>query len=522
MIKEITIDKLDKKEYEYFFNTSFLTLLKNNIYGSGLYKLDEDLYYVIKKKYGFKIIELIPFSLYANFKINLSEKVLAKYIEELEKHKYDLIRINIDPLYQNKDKVLTYLSNRGYKQYEYNASVFYIEDTLEKVRKKFNKSTKKHTNVCMKNERIKVFKTQDLKYYEKYYKIYEDSILRWGEEKPFYTKELICSLSNIKNVYLWVGLLDGKMVSGMIVFYSKYGVFDWLAANYIREDISKYRVAVAVQYNVILDAFNKQLKYVNMGASNYNQGVDFFKQRWGTVYEKGYRLEKYSKKMKFFKVVFDEINKIKKYTIKKYFINKIGAVVRLVANKTYDFIVIKEINTLNKDIKALYPWSTTTQSIDYLYLKESLKSFTIKEDDVVLDLGSGKGRIILYLNFKYKIKNIIGVEINTDAFNISKELTTKKLNIELYNLNIFETNLINEKDINKIILFNPFDVDTFKYFIEFLLKNTQQYIEFIYINISQEQIAIAKKMGINYKLVEIDKPIIGIYSKINLIGYINE
>ena len=208
--------------------------------------------------------------------------------------------------------------------------------------------------------------------------------------------------------------------------------------------------------------------------------------------------------------------------LRKYFINKLGAIVRLIVNKTYDFIIIKEINILNKDIKALYSWSTTTQSIDYLYLKESLKSFAIKEDDVVLDLGSGKGRIVLYLDFKYKIKKIIGAEINVDAFNISKELTSQKSNITLYNINIFETNLINEKDINKIILFNPFDVDTFKYFIEFLLKYTQGYIEFIYINISQEQIGIAKKMGISYKIVEIDKPIIGIYSKVNLIGYINE
>jgi len=213
---------------------------------------------------------------------------------------------------------------------------------------------------------------------------------------------------------------------------------------------------------------------------------------------------------------------MRKNILRKYFINKLGAIVRLIANKTYDFIIIKEINILNKDIKALYSWSTTTQSIDYLYLKESLKSFAIKEDDAVLDLGSGKGRIVLYLNFKYKIKKIIGVEINTDAFNISKELTTKESNITLYNVDVFETNLINEENINKIILFNPFNIDTFKYFIEFLLKNTHDYIEFIYINISQEQIDIAKKMGIKYKLIEIDNPLIAIYNKINLVGYINE
>lgn len=506
----------------FFHNDDFINIIIENTKECKIYKLNENLYYTIKKKYGIRILEILPYSLYANFPDIFNSDEIYKYIEELEKQNCDIIRININPLDINKTDLVEIFYQNNYTKLEYNTSVLYLDDTIGKTRSKFNKSTKKHTNGCCRNDRIKVFNTNDEKYYAEYYEIYKDSLLRWGVEE-YYSRALLIQLAKVKNIKLWVGMLDEKMVSGMIVFYGDKGVFDWLAANYIRKDISKNRVAVAVQYAVITDAVENNLTYINMGASNHNDGVDFFKRRWGTTYEVSYRLEKYSRRMKFIVIIYNEIEKIKNNSIKSYISNKIGALIKKISNFYFDVKLSKTINILNKDISALFQWSTTTQSIDYLYLKESLKSFKINKNDIILDLGSGKGRLLLYLDFYYKKFNIklFGAELNQEATRISKELCKNK-NISIFNIDALKDNFIVNNKINKIILFNPFDDNTFKSFIDYLIQKINYKIEFIYINISLEQIEILKVASLRFEAISLHKPMLGIDNKVNVIGYLNE
>ena len=511
------IDKINDN----FFHFDFFVKVVQKELNAKVYKLEDNLYFIIKNKYGLKILEILPFSLYGNFPIDIDEKQIVEYINELEKYQCDIIRVNINPLYVKKKKLSQIFIDKGYLKEEYNASILYLEDTLELTRKKFNKSTKKHTNGTERNARVNVFATKEKKYYEKYYELYLESIKRWGI-KEFYSKKLLVDLSNVENIRLWVGTLDGKMVSGMIVFYGKYGTFDWLAANLLEEEISKNRVALAVQYAVIKDAIAKKLKYVNMGASNYNQGVDYFKQRWGTDYETGYKLEKYSNKMKLLLFFINEYKKISNNGLYNYIFNKIGAVIKRLSNYYYDKKLVGTSGILNKDIAPLFSWSKTTQSIDYLYLKYSLKLFQIEYDDNVLDLGSGKGRILCYLDFFYKDIKIFGAEINSEAYKISKELCSSKKNIAISNANVLQEDFIVDNSINKIIMFNPFDALTFGDFLDFIKTKVTYKLEFIYINIDKEQIELLKKSGIKYKLIELNKPCIGIFDKVNAIGWINE
>ena len=62
---------------------------------------------------------------------------------------------------------------------------------------------------------------------------------------------------------------------------------------------------------------------------------------------------------------------------------KVGAMVKFVANYYWDKKLGVNNNTLNRDLPSIFSWSTKVQSIDYLYLIESLKNFPIMENDIV-------------------------------------------------------------------------------------------------------------------------------------------
>ena len=85
-----------------------------------------------------------------------------------------------------------------------------------------------------------------------------------------------------------------------------------------------------------------------------------------------------------------------------------------------------------------------------------LDKFKISSNDTFLDIGSGNGYNLLYVNKKYNFRNLYGVEINKNTYDAAK-----------YNLNLINSNKIKNynqdvtkfnipKDVNYIYLFNPF------------------------------------------------------------------
>jgi lipid II:glycine glycyltransferase (peptidoglycan interpeptide bridge formation enzyme) len=92
----------------------------------------------------------------------------------------------------------------------------------------------------------------------------------------------------VPGIYIWVAEYEGEMLSGMICFYHKQSVFDWLAASIINDDVKKMYPAVAVQYEVIRHACENGYSFVNMGASKDLNGVSEFKDSWGANAQKTY------------------------------------------------------------------------------------------------------------------------------------------------------------------------------------------------------------------------------------------
>tara|TARA_B100000902_G_C27294007_1_gene908853 strand:- start:720 stop:1421 length:702 start_codon:yes stop_codon:yes gene_type:complete len=85
-----------------------------------------------------------------------------------------------------------------------------------------------------------------------------------------------------------------------------------------------------------------------------------------------------------------------------------------------------------------------------------LDKFKISSNDSFLDIGSGNGYNLLYVNKKYKFKNLYGVEINKRTYE-SANYNFSLINsnkIKNYNQDVTKFNIPN--DVNYIYLFNPF------------------------------------------------------------------
>ena len=86
--------------------------------------------------------------------------------------------------------------------------------------------------------------------------------------------------------------------------------------------------------------------------------------------------------------------------------------------------------------------------------------------DCFIDVGSGRGKLCMYMASQPKIKDVLGVELvrqrHNDAENLKSELNFEFANkVELINKNIFETNFENYKDNQIFIWFSNlcFDQD---------------------------------------------------------------
>ena len=144
-------------------------------------------------------------------------------------------------------------------------------------------------------------------------------------------------------------------------------------------------------------------------------------------------------------------------------INKVGAVYNLCLNVVLDFILAGNSSDQRKTISSKNKDHAACQSINYSLLIESLKHVDFNKDDNVIDVGSGFGRVLIYLRWKYGIRNLAGYEVNKQAVEICKK-NIKYKDIKIYNKDILDEKLTNAK----YILFNPFND---KVLSELLTKN---------------------------------------------------
>jgi len=100
-------------------------------------------------------------------------------------------------------------------------------------------------------------------------------------DKPIYKKEFILNLIDIENVKLWLLKFDNHIISGMIVFYADNEAFYWHGATLVSKEYKKLFAVVKLMNYVIKDLHAKNIKYLNMGASEGLDGVKKFKESFG-------------------------------------------------------------------------------------------------------------------------------------------------------------------------------------------------------------------------------------------------
>jgi len=102
----------------------------------------------------------------------------------------------------------------------------------------------------------------------------------------------------------------------------------------------------------------------------------------------------------------------------------------------------------------------------YHVIESILNRLKFGSDDVFVDLGCGKGRVVLSVA-KKKLKKIIGLEAHKDIFNIARDnlekIKVKNTPVEILNADVTTFDM---KEGTIFFMFNPFGMATQKCVIE--------------------------------------------------------
>lgn len=140
------------------------------------------------------------------------------------------------------------------------------------------------------------------------------------------------------------------------------------------------------------------------------------------------------------------------------------------------------------DIEDKISWykdATRYEPTEYSRLHEIFDYVNPKQDDIFLDLGSGKGRVVFFVSMR-KLRRVVGVELRKKLFDAAERNSAafkfNKTPIEFINDDVINYRIKNE---SLLFLFNPFGeksfvrvIDNIKYS---LIENPRQ-IRIIYCN----------------------------------------
>ena len=149
--------------------------------------------------------------------------------------------------------------------------------------------TKGHKSVTTKARKasksgIIILKATKQEDWEEYYKVYLDSLERWGETASSkYEWKLFEIIYNMisKNIHLWIAKYGNKIVAGALCFYSKNHVVYWHGAAL--SDYLNIRPVNLLMYEIIKDACDRGYAWFDFNPSGGHEGVKSFKKSFGTM-----------------------------------------------------------------------------------------------------------------------------------------------------------------------------------------------------------------------------------------------
>lgn len=118
--------------------------------------------------------------------------------------------------------------------------------------------------------------------YLDYFRVYEDSLRRWGNTpREGYDERLFSALYRRQSphIQLWLARLDGKIVSGNLCFSARRHVVYWLGAT-LQEHLPS-GVAKLLMHEIIQDSCRRGYSWFDFNPSATLPGVKFFKEGFG-------------------------------------------------------------------------------------------------------------------------------------------------------------------------------------------------------------------------------------------------
>jgi hypothetical protein len=149
----------------------------------------------------------------------------------------------------------------------------------EQLFKGFKKGCREDIKKAQKKGSIEVGAAQTLEEWRAYYRVYQDSLARWGlGPENGYQWELFDTLRRLESPYirLWIGRYDGQIVSGELSFYSRRHSVSWHAAtlkNYLRSGVSKFQT-----FEIIKDCCKRGYDWLDFNPSAGLGGVQELKE----------------------------------------------------------------------------------------------------------------------------------------------------------------------------------------------------------------------------------------------------
>lgn len=149
----------------------------------------------------------------------------------------------------------------------------------ERLFKGFKKGCREDIKKAQKRGDIEVCKAETAAEWRAYYRVYQDSLARWGlSPDSGYSFELFDTLRRLEspNIRLWIARFEGKVVSGELSFYSRKHAVSWHAAtlrDYLRSGVAKYQ-----SFEILKDCCARGFEWLDFNPSAGLSGVKELKE----------------------------------------------------------------------------------------------------------------------------------------------------------------------------------------------------------------------------------------------------
>lgn len=117
------------------------------------------------------------------------------------------------------------------------------------------------------------------------------------------------------------------------------------------------------------------------------------------------------------------------------------------------------------------------ESTPFRHISKIMQTLDITQEDVFIDMGSGKGRVVLVAG-RYQFKRIVGVDVSSElneicSYNIHKMSSRLKCK-DFENVTSNAIDFIIPDDVTFVYFFNPFGIEVMNSIINFIFESVSR------------------------------------------------